>query len=945
MQFRNLPLNQKLIAIIAMASGIGLLVSYLIGVTVQGVRHREALVTQVIAIADVIAGNSVSAIQFGDAASAEANLKASGNRQEIVGAWIILSDGAVFASRKDSAVRPVFQMPGIAEASVSGGLLEGRMLIARAIVFDRESLGAVVFAVELQALKRTLIADFLLSAAGTLGAFLIAILLAFRMQRSISRPIVELLEATRVVASEQRYGLRVAADRKDEIGLLSAGFNAMLEQIEQRDRALAEHRDRLEATVEQRTGELRVAKESAEAASLTKSQFLANMSHEIRTPMNGVIGMADLLLDTSLTPRQRHFAGSLRGSAEAMLYLLNDILDLSKIEAGRIELERLSFSPRLLLENVALLFADRAQAKGLDVICHIAAEVPDAVFGDPHRLKQVLANLVSNAIKFTGSGQVVLKLELAPTAEGANSLRFSVCDTGIGISAEAQSRLFNAFAQADSSTTRKYGGTGLGLAIGKQLVALMGGEITLESTLGQGSVFSFTLALSSDSELVATPTTAWEGHLRVVVLEPHAAVRDAMFAYLPRLHLVAEPASEAADVLLMLRDGESADRGIGAVVYAEVDAPGKASPFAEKVRALALKSQPKLIKMVPVAALAELDIEDTPGVDAWAAQPVTESEMRRALSVAFGRETTNVSQVVERRAETPLSARVLLVEDNEINVEIASEMLIGMGCTVVAAVNGRDAVARYRGERFDIILMDCQMPEMDGFEATRLIRAIEHDVSMANRSDKEATANCAGIPIVALTANALRGDRERCLLAGMNDHLAKPFKKAELRQVIVQWLKSAQPLPAAEPDLASGSQQKGKASPSPDGAPCLVDRDRLTAAVRIDGRIRAAMLEKLVGIFLEQTPKLLVTMTTGWDNNDAAAVRLAAHTLKSSSAWLGALALSAQARQVEELASEGRLPEAEPFLAEMVDGFDALAVQMKDRRDEVLLSAHQETLS
>jgi signal transduction histidine kinase/CheY-like chemotaxis protein len=536
------------------------------------------------------------------------------------------------------------------------------------------------------------------------------------------------------------------------------------------------------ARLDQGRQEMAEARAAAEAANRAKSEFLANMSHEIRTPMNGVTGMADLLLTTSLTPRQLHLARTLRASADAMLHLLNDILDLAKIEAGRLETERLVFNPARVAEDVAVQWASAAQGKGLELVCNIAPDVPAACWGDPYRLRQGLANLVSNAIKFTAAGEIVVALERRGGTAGAPAeLRFSVSDTGIGIAPQAQSRLFAAFTQGDNSTTRKYGGTGLGLAITRQLAELMGGSVGMESREQVGTTMWIGLPLETAAaapEFDAAPPTA--RGLRVLLLEPQAAARSAALRLLERTGAVAQTARDAAEVSERLARRDAAD-AFDVVVYAEPDQLAHASTLACRWANACAGPTPRLIKLVPISALAGLDGPVAP-IDAWLPKPITEAAWRDALQPPMHREVPAAPAAAVARPAGPveLRAHVLLAEDNPVNAEIAREMLRALGCTVVHATNGEEALLHASRQHFDLVLMDCQMPVMDGFEAAAQMRHLE-DAQPA-RPDRRR------LPIVALTANALSGDRARCLAAGMDDHLGKPFRRADLQALLERWL-------------------------------------------------------------------------------------------------------------------------------------------------------------
>ena len=966
LNFERSSLNKKLTIISFMSTGIALLFVFIAFAVTSLLNHRKDEGMQLSSFAGVIGTNSVDALLFNDRNSAQNTLSALKAKDDISSAMLFDKKGKLFASYapagRDEAAEPEApEMPldedALAEANRQGSTFwSTRMRLYRPVMGNNYQIGIVMIEADLTTMWMDILKSLGVIAAAMGGSLLVAMMMASRFKSSIADPVTKLINAAQKVSASQNYNLRITHERNDELGTLIDSFNDMLAQIEGRGAALTHHRDELERQVSVRTEQLEKAKNAAEAASRAKSAFLATMSHEIRTPMNGVLGMTEMLLGTQLTDTQRNFTKLVKRSGEHLLVIINDILDFSKIEAGKLSIEYINFNLWDLLDDINTIYTPQATTKGIALDFDIANDIPIAICGDPNRLRQIMANLLGNAIKFTDKGRILAKVAVDSEDGATVSLRFEVHDTGIGVSREARSRIFEAFSQADSSTTRKYGGTGLGLAISRQLVELMGGKIGVENALTQGSIFWFTVSFDKrrvDPDEPGTTLKTIEG-LRVLIVDEHEESRKQLEEQLAAWQVFSESTPSALEAMDQLQNAVRAgspydvailDMDLQRTTGLSLAADIKATPEIAATRLLLVSDHRmaadpvqrrgagvayQLIKPARTGDLFECIMTRPRAKALPAAAPLTARGSSGGSTSAGAQETAGTKPAQRRR--------VLLAEDNPVNVEVATAMLDSLGLSVYSARNGEEALHEVRAGGYDVILMDCQMPVMDGFAATAEIRRHEHENGRPHT-----------LPIIAITANALQGDREACLAAGMDDYLSKPFTQQQLAAVIGRWIvmplvatihhDDVMPvLPIAERESArrmpldpaiKAEAQRSKAAMPKSAIPTAVQRDVINRHalenIRALSKDRGdALVQKVISAYVDDTPQHLQTLRKAIAGLDSGNLRKVAHSLKSSSANVGAETLAQMCKDMESLGRTDTTEGAAIILTDMEQEFQAV---------------------
>ncbi len=757
---------------------------------------------------------------------------------------------------------------------------------------------------------------------GLISLLVEVVVMFFVLRNQIAVPLQKLIKATEQIA-QGNLGIKLDATRQDELGYLASSFNSMVHAIQKRDTQLAGQNTQLEQEVAAKTTALKLA----EVASQTKSEFLANMSHELRTPMNGVIGMTGLLLDTELMPQQRDFVETIRHSGDALLTIINDILDFSKIESGKLELEEQPFELRACIEETLDLLVAGVAEKNIELAYLIEPQTPNSIVGDVTRLRQILVNLLSNALKFTETGEVVIsvtaRLKTTGGSGGKYEIQFAIKDTGIGIPSDRMDRLFKSFSQVDSSTTRQYGGTGLGLAISKRLSEMMGGRMWVESQVGLGSTFYFTVVATSVPDTLQTHARSLPqlSGKRLLVVDDNATNRKILTLQGQSWGMLTRAAKSGFEALEWLRQGDPFDIVIldmqmpqmnGLALAAEIrkqpnrqelplillNSMGRQEtalpadinclekfPTPSRVRGLPTEGNPPSAPLSPGnPAMREAHAAQTGNfpLATFLNKPVKQSQLYNELLQIFSEQplrvvpSPNPSPKIDPQFAERYPLRILLAEDNVVNQKVALLMLQRMGYRADLAGNGLEVLQSLNQQLYDVVLMDVHMPEMDGLEATRHIHQ--------KWSNKEAGETPTPRPrIIAMTANAIQGDREACIRAGMDDYVSKPIQVEKL----VQALSKCHIL-----------------------VPPALDSKALQAIRDMAGVAASEVLVQVIDCYLEDAPQLLQAINAAVVEGNAIALRQAAHTLKSTSATLGATILSQFCKDLEVIGRAGTTLEA-----------------------------------
>ncbi|KAF0228420.1 MAG: multi-sensor hybrid histidine [Beijerinckiaceae bacterium] len=881
-----MSIRTKLLTLIIVSTLAATTIATGVSVYRDALRFTEGKRAEIEATAQIFASAAAEAVQANSQGEAMRVLRAVARLPGLLNASLSLPDGRVLAMMGEGVLL-VHEPPALSGPfAIVALLMQESITVTVPVISGGETIGTMTLIADTTQVAKNALDSLQSAALAGLVAMLVGFLLAFRIQRSIVTRIAGITGTMDHVRLRHDFGRRIEGQVEDELGAIANGFNAMLDEVQFRDDKLAQHRQNLEREVADRTQDYRIAKENADAANAAKSDFLATMSHEVRTPMNGILVMAELLAASDLQPKQKRFADVIARSGSSLLAIINDILDFSKIEAGKIELETIPVIVDDVIETVAQLFEEKARSKGLDLSTHIAANIPARIGADPVRLNQVLSNLINNALKFTESGSV--NLTAARDPERPANILFAVADTGIGIPADKLDTVFEAFSQADQTTTRKFGGTGLGLAICKRLVDSMEGELFVRSTFGAGTTFYVSVPIIHVDRLDSAKPPARHGPGRVLLAVSGAATTENLTKYLSDQGFeVGDPVSDA------LVPGQNDVK----LIIAEA----------------ALLADPAirpLLRRAPTIAVGTFgDAEIDRVIDQGLAQgqlikPISRRDLAQTIADVLAGNTVKRTGTQVAAAEiAQYSDRLVLVaDDNAVNREVIIETLRRFDLPCDTVVDGRAAIEAVRAKRYDLVFMDGSMPDIDGFEATIKIREWERETGRTE------------LPIVALTAHVVGAHADAWKSAGMNGVLHKPFTMQAMADTLKTWLvESAKPAAGAAPaavaipiipDIPALAPRSPvpEAFAEPDAEQPVLEpavTRQLLDMIAMGGK---AAVSRIYRLYLENGPPALAEIDAAIKADDSARLGKAAHALKSMSLSLGAQRVAAGASDLEKAA-------------------------------------------